>query len=552
MNDVINHCAHLLTDMGKLRCPPLESIKKEGFAKFSKLFCDSIVFWCLYNVDSVAVGAAIGRYIAEIRDIFSRISLDVASIKSVQRGIITGDEYFSDEIMESHREEYGDGPYTPGYVAIKVALDDTSAKEVVPLLTNILRSMRKRHIVLHDIDFAHDCKYISTRAHMQSHLEDNGITEVIDDRRKVGDYCISWRGKKKKKNIRYKVYNKFVQLLESAEVRKSLGSRMEQIVSRDGKFAKRLKRYKKYGYTRIELTFYGPNLLSLSEYKSRMEETKDLLDDCPTFKCSFEKQWQQRAKHIKSMLVVYFPEKRFFAYCHWWNSITSKKYGYMWTNVSINTVPQLVANYSFNDRPAYYVEATIGSNGNLTIGLEKAYQRVPGCTAMTMVAGGAKGMFPSIESFENGVREFSDMGIIEVDNITIGWPERKHDGRSVPVAEIIEKEDERVGYVRRLSSINTSAYTTAHGVLRRNSEYTIVAAGLKEYRGHIQWHFITECGLHVRAGKWLTSVWDEWKRTFENYEGYLDSITSVKWMKFIALTTVKSRGKTDIKCVLAL
>jgi hypothetical protein len=38
-------------------------------------------------------------------------------------------------------------------------------------------------------------------------------------------------------------------MLECAEVRKSLGSRMENLVLKEGKFARRLERYKNYGYT---------------------------------------------------------------------------------------------------------------------------------------------------------------------------------------------------------------------------------------------------------------------------------------------------------------
>jgi hypothetical protein len=551
MNNAINLCSHLLTDMGRLRCPPLGSVEKEGFAKFSRLFCDSIIFWGLYNTRTESKGAATGKYISEIRSIFNRLSLEVASIKLVQDGNVVDDEYFSDNIIESHQEGFNESSYVPGFVAIKVALDDCTGRRVVLTLANVLRAMKKKFIVLHDIDFAHDCKYITTRSHLERHLEDNGITNIVDDRRKVGDYCISWRGSKKRKNIRYKVYNKFVQLLESAEVRKSLGSRMEELVERGGKFSKRLKRYRKYGYTRIELTFYGSKLLSLEDYKNRMEETKNMLADCTTFKCSFEEQWRQRAENISSMMAVYFPNEKYFAYCHWWNSITSKKYGYMWTNIPKNSVHQLVSNYSFNDRPIYYVEARVEGEC-LIISEEKTYERVHGCTAITMVAGGSKGMYPSQDSFDEGVREFSEMGIVEVNNITIGWPERRHNARSAPVAELVEKEDDNIGYIKRLRSINPSVYTSGYSCLVNRRHYTIIAAGCMEYRGEMQWHFITKCGLRLRAGKSLTKAWNEWKQRFADESGYLESLTDVKWMEFVTRGNTRSRGTRDIVCILVV
>ena len=42
-------------------------------------------------------------------------------------------------------------------------------------------------------------------------------------------------------------------------------------------FARRIERRREHGYTRIELTFYGPDLLELEEYAERMDETRELL-----------------------------------------------------------------------------------------------------------------------------------------------------------------------------------------------------------------------------------------------------------------------------------
>jgi hypothetical protein len=38
-------------------------------------------------------------------------------------------------------------------------------------------------------------------------------------------------------------------MLECAEVRKSLGSQMENLVLKEGKFTRKLERYKNHGYT---------------------------------------------------------------------------------------------------------------------------------------------------------------------------------------------------------------------------------------------------------------------------------------------------------------
>jgi hypothetical protein len=352
--------------------------------------------------------------------------------------------------------------------------------------------------------------------------------------------------------IRYKVYNKFIQQLESAEVRKSLGCRMENLVEKESKFATRLERYKDSGYSRLELTFYGPELLKFKEYRSHMEDAKDLLSECTTYECALEKQWVQRAEKISSMVAVYFPKKKVFAYCHWWNSLTSKKYGYMWKNVAAKTVPLLLANYSFNDRPIHYYEMAINRKQMPSITKETTYKREPGCTAITLVPGGAKGMYPSLDAFPNGAKKFKHVGIVEVDNINIAWPKKRHNRASAPLAEILEMGDDEQDdeYIRKITISKTSSYKAAHAVLDNSTEYTVVAAGYATYRNSRYIHFITQCGLKFRAGKSLTKVWDKWRVKFQDETSYVD-IPMVRKMDFLAITTIRVNGISDMKCKLA-
>ncbi|KAK3804652.1 MAG: hypothetical protein JOS17DRAFT_781645 [Linnemannia elongata] len=62
----------------------------------------------------------------------------------------------------------------------------------------------------------------------------------------------------------FEVYNKFVQILESAKVQKSFGTHSYGgLGGEENNIAGRVKRYKKNGYTRIELTFYGSSLRNI-------------------------------------------------------------------------------------------------------------------------------------------------------------------------------------------------------------------------------------------------------------------------------------------------
>ena len=555
VNDLLNEKAHLLSDMGVLSRPPSDSTKMEGFAKYSKLFCDSIILWGLCNgLDEKGKGIAIGACVANVRSAFNESQLDVDFIKPVGSGnLYPGTRnIFAKEDRDKLRERSiaNCGAYCDGYIAIKISLADCRAKRVVAAMESILATLKTHCIVLHDIDFTRDCRYITTRMYLEMYLKEHGI-RPIDDRKRVGDHCVSWMGNKEDtKNIRYKIYNKFVQMLESAEVRKSLGSRMDDIVAKDGSISKRLLRHKNHGFSRLELTFYGTDLLDISTYRERVDEAVKLFSKCTTFDCSFEMQWTQRAKCIVSMMAIYIPKKRLFAYCHWWNSVTSKKCGYIWKKVSRDVAGVLLANYSFNDRPIHYFEANMNKN-SISVTNEKTYRRIQGSTAKTLVPGGNKGMYPSRESFGNGVRKFSEIGIVEVDNITIEWPKRRYNKNSVPLAHIIEIDDDDNDdrYVKKLKRISSSAYVAAQSALEEGEEYTIVAARYTSYRGQDRWHFVTKCGLRIRAGNSLTKIWDRWRRRFADDNGRME-IEWTEWMKFMAIRTTRSRGVDDIKCEL--
>ncbi|KAG0195008.1 hypothetical protein BGX28_002566, partial [Mortierella sp. GBA30] len=111
-----------------------------------------------------------------------------------------------------------------------------------------------------------------------------------------------------------------------------------------------------------------------------------------------------------------------------------------------------------------------GDHGKAVVAKEKRYEREPGCKAIALVPGPQKGMFPSREDCPDGCRKFHNVGVVEVENISIAWPKRSHDRRSPPLAEIIECEDaEYDGLVRRLKITHPSLYTTAYEVLQANT-----------------------------------------------------------------------------------
>ncbi|KAF9965346.1 hypothetical protein BGZ73_001490, partial [Actinomortierella ambigua] len=368
--------------------------------------------------------------------------------------------------------------------------------------------LKESLIYMHDLDVATDCQYVTTRDTLQEYLERNiPDVEIKDDRRKVGNHCLSWFSTTSKdQKIRCKVYNKLIQMLESAEVRKPLGSRMEDLVANPEKaFTSRLLDARDKGLSRLEITFYGHKVRGYKYYARTIDITKELLKDCPTYKVSHDDYWRHMVSKIPAMIGVYIPGRNVFAYCHWWNSVTGKMYGSHRGNIGREEAMTLLANYAFNDRPIYYVEVD-DDGASTTI---SKYMRAQGSTAITLVAGGHKGLYPYI--YSNDVLKFADVGIVSHENITIAWPKRRRRKGAGPLASIVLQDDSDEGYIRvHYTPVQVSGYRAGYVVLEVGKEYTIVEIALHEYRGKATIFAMTACGIRVRCGSNLAAVVESW------------------------------------------
>ena len=76
------------------------------------------------------------------------------------------------------------------YYCIKISLSAVPLEKVLDFIRKIIHS----DIILHDIDITQDVPYITIRKDVMEHILRNGIIkrDIVDDRRKVGDNCISF------------------------------------------------------------------------------------------------------------------------------------------------------------------------------------------------------------------------------------------------------------------------------------------------------------------------------------------------------------------------
>lgn len=544
INQVLNAYSDLISDVGREIALPGEP--KVGWTNYSKLFCDNIILWALYNTKR-DVNKQKKDTIATILLAMEDIDVDRSMVKILRQGNIYQDSFLERSVLKKYKKKRNVGSILDiGYFCIKVSLRIFKLVTLLGELEPIVDDLADNFVYLHDLDIATDCRHVTSRPILEKFLKDKYGKDVsiVKDLSRVGNHCLSWISETDGgQKTRCKVYNKLVQMLESAENVNSLGSRMESIVMPiDKRLHRRLRKAKMHGLTRLELTFYGTQLHDYSYYVECLDQVKEQIQDCTTYKVPFKKYWEYMTSNISSMIGVFVKnvtngeEESAFAYCHWWNSITSKKYGSHRCNVDRDEAMTLLANYSFNDRPIYFLEYDLQDPGREI--MVTKYLRPEGSTEMTLVAGRQKSLYP--RRYRDDVYNFKSMGIKSSDNITIKWPKKRLQKSSPPLVDIyqVPLDDDDVMYIQvdRLVG-NKSSYKPAHDVLTERTKYTVIAA-IKDTFREREYIFAMLSIIKVRCGKSLERKITQWLNDHP--------IGQAPVLEFTTKKIKRIRGYTDI------
>ncbi|KAG0036142.1 hypothetical protein BGZ83_003892, partial [Gryganskiella cystojenkinii] len=218
INKVLNLYSHHISDVGKEIALPGKP--KKGWKKYSEIFCDGVILWALHN-KADRVDEQRQDTVLKVREVLTELDVSQSMIKVINEGDAKpGGDFFSTEIIQKHKKKFKKG-YEAGYFSIKVTLHEIQAVTLLSELQPLLDELEVDYILLHDIDIATDCRYVTSRPILQEYLEDKfgDDIDILDDLHKVGNHCLSWfmYTSTKEQKTRCKIYNKFVQMLESAE-----------------------------------------------------------------------------------------------------------------------------------------------------------------------------------------------------------------------------------------------------------------------------------------------------------------------------------------------
>lgn len=542
---------YLLNDTSDIIYPEGDGVS--GFHHKSAYLCDNIVLWMLcHDTDKKSVGhygTTTGFALGTIREILRKY-IEKPNLKFIGRGRDKNPDTIREKVHRRKKKSIKIGDYHPGYIGIKVSLSDTTLLEVHRMLDLAMDAFEESYIVLHDIDIFADCGGITNREIVEQYLLDNDISfqSILGDRSKVGDDCISWMIKGERRN---KVYNKYIQMLQSCDVRKAIGSIIADLVyNSDSKFSDKLISYQDKGMSRVETTFYSSTLQSIDYYTSRMDNLLEFLEECPVYYVSLKKQWKKLVKRLDSTFAIYISNKKIFTYSHWWNSVTGKIQGYSRGKVSKDEVEKLLANYSFNDRPMYFIKGKLLDDGTFDVSKKRTYWREEGSEIMTLVPGISRGLYPSFSRLEREALSFEDVGIVPYKNITIDWPKRTlrkfHKAlvdvtweRGIPTIDELENplpKEDNSNILKKINISSTGKFKSANSLAKDGlKEYTIVKYGYREYYGSQVIHIVADDGTKIRCTKKLQTL----------VEG---QIPKGKPFQVELTRAVKIQGYNDVHC----
>jgi hypothetical protein len=501
-----------------------------GWTDFTLPFCDSIIIWCIYNMAGV-LNTWRSDYMSMIRKALdNNFDVHEFDIKFVRSGKW---QAFDDRSwqMDIDKKNMDPAGWISGYIAIKISFHNLMIDNLLAKLNIMLAGLTD--VILQSIDITCDCAYISTRSIIEGYLLSHGLVDqsaIVDDQHSVGDNCISFYlpasvlGCK----MRVKIYNKFVQVLESANLYESIGSRLSHLVADpvDPTFVDKLKRYLSTGYTRIELSVYESSLRQSALYAKEMDCVKQQLAHCPTFKVPLNQQWHLIVDKLTQVVAVYLEDKQKFAYSHWWNSCTKRIQGCI-SEEDKSLIPCLLANFGFNDRVIHcFVIKSMGDKYQVV--QQTCHKRPDGCRAMTFVPSIRNGLFPTRKGLQRNV-QFQEIGLDYYKNVYIEWPDNRlqrtryesvttvtsvqmsSPPAASPASDVFEMTSmidalpSSSGYsslsLTRIELIVNSMYQPDYTCLTERRQYTVIEYGYGDFRKKPYLYLTLEGGVHVRCGE---------------------------------------------------
>ena len=251
---------------------------------------------------------------------------------------------------------------------IKVALQDTPLEDVMQICKiETIQKFNDNNIHINDMDFTRDYagviqkdevidylvkehKYEYSVNSGQSLYNQDAEYKIIDNNNTVSNNCISIIHTAEQFDIRYKIYNKFVQMCESPSVRNNVGNHFANWIECPERILREsINKSIDTGLLRLEITFYVNNRpIKLDYIQQHIDYLERLLPPKLVYYNPIKTQWNLLLSNVHYNMLVYDTDNSIALLSYYINKDTSKIAGFYIPNATEDKIQQIAKLYTFN------------------------------------------------------------------------------------------------------------------------------------------------------------------------------------------------------------
>jgi hypothetical protein len=262
---------------------------------------------------------------------------------------------------------------------IKVSLANIPIEKVFDLISDpkLIEYLKDNNIYINDIDFTRDFAGVFNKQEVIDYMLDEGFAMagcnehsdegfILRNDHLVGGNCLTFITISEYGNIRYKLYNKFVQSIESAGVRKSMGNHIADWCNNPEPVLKQaIDKSLDTGLLRLEITFYRDvynSTLTRDYINEKMEYLRQLVTPELLYHNPITTQWQLLLQTISYNLLLVDTDNKLALFVYYHNKETGKVNGTYIKEITTNCISNYLKMYSFNVPLAIVLLKREGSN----------------------------------------------------------------------------------------------------------------------------------------------------------------------------------------------
>ena len=253
---------------------------------------------------------------------------------------------------------------------VKVALQDTPIENVMQICT-CMQTLTNNGIYVNDMDFTQDYRGVIDKTQVIEYLvnqheyridadSDEDDYHILSNDEVVSLNCLSIIHSTEQCRIRYKIYNKFVQMCESPSVRNAVGNHFAHWIHCPERILREnISKTTDTGLLRIELTFYVENKpISMDFVQQHISYLANLLPPNLVYHNPIQTQWNLLLSNIHYNTLVIDKDAKRCLFSYYVNRLTRKITGFY---TDIGNKDLVLKLYSFN-LPIRVVEYTTTDN----------------------------------------------------------------------------------------------------------------------------------------------------------------------------------------------